>query len=74
MQCNIDSRGRAYRLVMGFVLVALGAWLTAAWAWPSGQVIAWLVSIACLLPGLFGIVEGWAGWCAIRAMGFRTRV
>jgi hypothetical protein len=26
-----------------------------------------------ILAGGVAIVEGWAGWCVIRAMGFRTK-
>lgn len=74
MQCNIDAKGRAYRLMMGFVLLVLGACLAAVWAWPTGSAVAWVVTGACVLLGLFGIVEGWARWCAVRAMGFRTRI
>jgi hypothetical protein len=24
--------------------------------------------------GAFGVFEGWAGWCVVRAMGFKTRI
>ena len=26
------------------------------------------------LGGVFPIYEGWAGWCALRAMGIRTKI
>lgn len=74
-QCNIDARGRALRLiaglvglVAGFVLSALmlGGVLESAW-W-------WVPIVVLLLGGGFGVYEGRAGWCALRAMGFKTPV
>ena len=30
------------------------------------------IGIGACIGGAFAIFEGWSGWCAIRAMGFRT--
>ncbi len=57
MQCNIDARGKAVRLLFG------GG---ATWS-----VIAGLSTIA---GGAFMIFEGASGWCAVRAMGFKTKL
>jgi hypothetical protein len=75
MQCNIDSRGRAVRLVAGVITVGLGGLLLALgllggigqpWiAWAGGGLI---------VAGGFGVFEARAGWCALRAMGVRTPV
>ncbi len=75
MQCNIDARGKAVRLLAGSMTAVLGAVLLLlslvagvgpAWlAWAGGGMLA---------AGLFGVFEGWAGWCALRAMGVRTRL
>jgi hypothetical protein len=74
MQCNIDSRGKRMRLVSGLVEIASALVLAAAWAWPSRSPLAWIVVILLLLGGAFSIFEAWAGWCALRAMGIKTRI
>jgi hypothetical protein len=74
MQCNIDAKGKAMRLLLGgaMVLLAAGASvlilldvLGPAWWWGAAGLAAF---------GGFGVFEGWAGWCAVRAMGFKTRL
>lgn len=75
MQCNIDSRGKSFRLISGIVVTLLGLVLL-------GIIIAgvrtgwvfWAVALAVLVSGLFQIYEGWSGWCVLRAMGFKTPV
>ena len=34
----------------------------------------WVVGAAAILGGMFMIVEGALGWCAVRAMGFKTPI
>jgi hypothetical protein len=70
--CNIDSRGKRARLIYGILMVALGVVLLLAWALPQGKVWTWIVAIGCILGGAFAIFEARAGWCAMRAMGFKT--
>jgi len=72
--CNINRTGRGARIVMGVVGVLIG--ITFAWfvARPSDAVWPWAVVVACLSGGAFGIFEGAIGWCAARAMGFKTRI
>lgn len=72
MTCNIDSRGKAARLIYGIVVVAIGAAMIILWALPTGGILRWLISIAFLLMGAFSIFEARAGWCVVRAMGFKT--
>ena len=72
LQCNIDSRGRAARLVYGVVLVVAGLAAALLWALPGGSTWAWLLSAALVAGGAFAIFEARAGWCVVRAMGFRT--
>lgn len=74
LACNIDAKGKAVRLRMGLVLAFVGALCALAWAIPSGTVLAWTVSIVLLVSSAFAIFEARAGWCALRAMGFKTRV
>lgn len=73
MQCNIDQRGRKARLVTGAVVDALGVFLLVAGIYVGKK---WLIvagAIACL-SGMFMIFEGVKGWCAVRAMGFKTKL
>lgn len=74
MTCNIDSRGKAARFIYGIVAVAIGAALVFFWAMRGGGVFGWVISVACLLMGAFSIFEARAGWCVVRAMGFKTRM
>jgi hypothetical protein len=74
MQCNIDERGRAVRRRGGIICLALGvlalaAALLGAPRWPSLGVGGFLA-----LTGLFQLFESRKGWCAVRAMGFKTPV
>jgi len=74
MQCNIDARGKAARLIYGIVMIALAvligalAWLDVVGPW------GWAVAAGLFPFGAFSIYEGWAGWCVVRAMGFKTRM
>ena len=72
LQCNIDSRGRAARLVYGMVLVVAGVLMALLWARGAGSVWAWVLTISVLVGGAFAIFEARAGWCVVRAMGFKT--
>jgi hypothetical protein len=72
MQCNIDAKGKVARLISGILVVAVGALLMAMWARGSGLSWKWIFSVLVVAGGLFQIYEAWAGWCVMRAMGFRT--
>lgn len=75
MQCNIDARGKRVRLVSGLIAAMIGAILTLSAAVGLVQgVWPWVAGAAAVLVGAFQIFEGWCGWCALRAMGFRTKV
>lgn len=74
MQCNIDARGKRLRLINGIVTLAIGLVLLFAWALPSEGWVSWAVTLAALTGGAFMIFEARAGWCAVRAMGFKTPV
>jgi hypothetical protein len=74
LACNIDQRGRSHRYRIGFVLVPLGvlSWLIASrfldGAWP------WILGGGLVAGGLFSLFEANRGWCAVRALGIKTRV
>jgi hypothetical protein len=75
MQCNIDSRGKVARLITGCLTLMIGVAVTvaAAMSWIIGWWI-WLLGVLLLAFGAFQIFEAWAGWCVVRAMGFKTRM
>ncbi len=73
MQCNIDARGKAVRLGLGIagVILALSIAIAAMLdALPRDAGFAIAAGLAVV--GAFGIFEGWAGWCVIRALGGKT--
>ena len=72
LSCNIDRRGRLARLIYGIIVALLGVVLVVLWARDSESVVRWAVSVAVILAGLFAVFEAGAGWCVMRAMGFRT--
>jgi hypothetical protein len=72
LACNIDSRGKTARLVYGIILVAVGIALALWWAYGSGMPLRWIVAAICAASGAFAIFEARAGWCVVRAMGFKT--
>ena len=75
MQCNIDARGKMVRLIGGLlclVLAAVLAILAVAGAIHTPWV--WLAVAAAGAGGAFQVFEARAGWCALRAMGWRTPV
>jgi hypothetical protein len=74
MQCNIDAKGKAVRLIWGLVMLAAAIALAGlilaevvggGWVWAG---VAGLVAM-----GAFAVYEARAGWCAVRAMGIKTK-
>ena len=72
MQCNIDAKGKLARLIYGVVLMLIGLVLLFTWTIPTGGLVAWLATVFVVLSGAFAIFEARAGWCIVRAMGFKT--
>lgn len=74
MECNIDAAGKKLRFIYGLIMLAAAAVVAVlaglsvltGW-WP------WAVALALALMGGFGVFEARAGWCAVRAMGFKTK-
>ncbi|MEO1236553.1 MAG: hypothetical protein AAFX76_07175 [Planctomycetota bacterium] len=72
MQCNIDARGKAIRLIGGLAHLGLAGLLVLLWALGVlGGLWLW-VALAAALGGGFMVFEARAGWCAVRAMGLKT--
>jgi hypothetical protein len=74
LTCNINARGRAVRLVYGIVLIVAAIVVAALWARPTGSVWMWIISGASFVGGAFAVFEARAGWCVVRAMGFKTKM
>jgi len=58
--------------VSGILFVVLGAGII-VWTWPPTW-WQWGLGVLLIAGGGFQIFEALAGWCAVRAMGFRTRI
>ncbi|MEM6258058.1 MAG: hypothetical protein AAGI37_07060 [Planctomycetota bacterium] len=74
MQCNIDAKGKALRLIYGLIMLAVAALIAVLMlAGVLGLgVWGWAVVAGLGLFGAFGVFEARAGWCVMRAMGFKT--
>jgi hypothetical protein len=73
LTCNIDQHGRKARGISGmvFMLLAIGS---AAAAWLTGNVLFWWLVALFAASGAFMLFEAANGWCAARAMGFKTKI
>ncbi|MAH66304.1 MAG: hypothetical protein CMJ27_07920 [Phycisphaerae bacterium] len=69
MKCNIDAKGKAVRLLSGLACLLAGV-LVLLLGGVEGPML--FVGIALLGSGGFMTFEGWSGWCAVRALGFKT--
>jgi hypothetical protein len=75
MQCNIDAKGKAARLMMGLLMTLAGVIVVLLARFDVLHARLWTyVAIALIAIGLFCIFEARAGWCALRAMGVKTRI
>jgi uncharacterized membrane protein HdeD (DUF308 family) len=72
LKCNIDAKGKSARLINGIVLIVVGLVLMCVWPMRSESIFAWAVTIILILGGAFMVFEARAGWCVIRAMGWKT--
>jgi len=75
MLCNIDSRGRRFRIFSGvacsaaaLVVGAIIYFQVGLFSWPGA------VAVCLLAGGFFQIFEGMKGWCVMRAVGIKTRI
>ena len=73
MECNLDARGKAARMVGGIAGVMFGLVMAVLLALDVvGGLAASSVAAGSLFGGAFAIFEARAGWCVVRAMGIRT--
>ncbi len=71
-RCNIGWGGRILRIVVGLVLIA-DAYLLYRFKMPDDQWWSLALQIVLAAFGAFTVFEGAVGWCAVRALGIRTR-
>jgi len=74
LQCNIDAKGKLVRMIYGVAFTIAGVLVMLLWARPTGSVLAWILGGCATLGGAFAIFESRAGWCVVRAMGFKTPI
>ena len=70
--CNIDQTGRRVRLIGGIIVDTIGTGLIIA-GFLVGSKAMLIGGAFTSVGGTFMIIEGAIGWCAMRAMGFKTR-
>tara|TARA_Y100001970_G_scaffold30856_2_gene38325 strand:+ start:10516 stop:10746 length:231 start_codon:yes stop_codon:yes gene_type:complete len=75
LECNLDSKGKALRLVSGIIGVILGMTLLLLnyFEIVSGDILFTIIPFM-IFGGSFAIFEGWSGWCLVRALGMRTPI
>ncbi len=73
LTCNIDSRGKRARLLSG-ILLLIGAAAVSLWDWTEGSRFVWALAGLLAVAGAFAVFEAWTGWCALRAIGIKTRI
>lgn len=74
LTCNIGAAGKAARLRVGIMSVAAGLGLALFVGIGVIPSIGWWAVAASVAGGSFSIWEARAGWCVVRAMGFKTPV
>jgi hypothetical protein len=72
LACNIDPYGRTIRYRIGFALLAVGV-LGGALASRLDSKLGFALAGLLVAGGLFALFEANRGWCAARALGFKTK-
>ena len=73
LECNIDGKGQVARFLGGLASIVgalVLATLLATETFTFG--FGWYAVGGAVLGGAFAIWEARAGWCVVRALGFRT--
>ena len=75
MECNIDARGKVVRMVGGMFSLFAGIVVGVLFGMDIFATSEWLlIAVILIVSGCFAIFESRAGWCAVRAMGFKTPI
>ena len=73
MECNIGEKGKAARLKLGIIAVLGGLILAGIILTGILEGTFWWLGVAGgIFGGAFSIWEARAGWCIVRALGFKT--
>lgn len=73
MECNIGEKGKAARLKLGiFTVICSGLLALTLLLGVFEGTFLWLAVAGSAFGGAFAIWEARAGWCIVRAMGFKT--
>jgi hypothetical protein len=73
LTCNIDQRGRQARLITGIIVDTGGVGLLIAGVVMDRTAVI-IIGAVVSLAGSFMIFEGARGWCALRALGVKTKL
>lgn len=74
-ECNIDARGIRVRRRLGLILVGIGLTIAGLLIFTGSTFgFTWLAPAGFILGGAFSLFEARMGWCAVRALGFRTKI
>ncbi|MEO2115347.1 MAG: hypothetical protein ABGX21_03410 [Candidatus Poseidoniia archaeon] len=74
-ECNIDARGKSYRLKYGIYGIIVGLVVSGVLVLADvGIWMVWLIPTGLVGGGVFAVFEGWSGWCVARALGFWTPI
>ena len=70
--CNIDTRGKNARFVLGAFVESIGLLLGVLWF--LSRTPEWTIYLAAAswIMGMFILFEALVGWCAVRALGVKT--
>ena len=73
LECNIDAKGKAARFLGGAAAI-LGSLILAALLVADILTVGlgWYAVAGGIFGGAFAIFEARAGWCIVRAIGFKT--
>ena len=72
-ECNIDAKGKAARFLGGAAAILGSPILAALLATDTLTVgLGWYAVAGGIFGGAFAIFEARAGWCIVRAIGFKT--
>ncbi|MEL0331278.1 MAG: hypothetical protein VW982_03570 [Candidatus Poseidoniales archaeon] len=73
VECNIDAKGKAARFLGGLASIT-GAVVLAALLLTETLTLdfGWYAVAGAVFGGAFAIFEARAGWCVVRALGFKT--
>ena len=71
--CNIGSKGKLFRLIIGLLLVSVGIVLVSLFNYDVLiSYTALTIGLMSIMGGLFAIWEAREGWCVVRAFGINT--